>query len=119
MAQHIATAQTRPYCEKVRFIRKTSVEAAQNFKYAKKSDLIFIDARHDYSSVEEDFRIWRSMLAEDGIIAFHDSCPCLARPNLAAATGPVRLMREIEAGEHGNWNVVNRVDSITVVQKGR
>jgi predicted O-methyltransferase YrrM len=95
MARHIAVAQTRPYREKILFMRKTSVEAAQNFKYAKKSDLIFIDARHDYSSVAEDFRLWSPMLSENGMMAFHDSCISPARPDLDENVGPVRLMREI------------------------
>ncbi len=37
-----------------------------------KFKLIFIDADHTYNAVLEDFKLWRPLLEEGGLIAFHD-----------------------------------------------
>jgi hypothetical protein len=91
--------------------------AAMHKEFFKTCDLIFIDARHDYDSVLADFRAWQSNLSERGKIAFHDSRICTARPDLDLTNGVVKLLKEIEAGLHGPWTVLNAVDSISVIQK--
>lgn len=46
-----------------------SVLTASNF------DLIFIDARHDYVSVQHDIRKWRQKMNPGGILSGHDYSP--------------------------------------------
>lgn len=110
----IAKRSVQPWQSQLEFVRLTSLEAAQALPLYRQADLIFIDARHDYESVREDFENWSLLLDKNGLIAFHDSCICPARPDLTEETGPVRLCYEIAQGQHGAWKVVNQVDSITV-----
>ena len=97
----------------------TSVEAAHllPMQIQEKADLIFIDAKHDYLSVLEDFKCWAPMLSLTGVIAFHDSRTCAARPDLNDETGSVQLCNEFIQGKHGDWQVVGGVDSITVISR--
>jgi len=116
--QFIAKQSVKGYGDQYRFVKLTSVQASKFLNLKGQVDLIFIDARHDYESVFEDFRCWSPMLSSEGIMAFHDSRVCEARQDLTAQTGPVRLCNEIARGEHGDWKVVNAVDSITVISAG-
>ena len=113
--EHIAKQTVKHWKSQVKFVKMTSMEAANSLKFDSGVDLIFIDARHDYESVLEDFNSWSPLLGKNGIIAFHDSHVCAVRPDLHEDVGPVRLAREISEGKHGNWKVVKVVDSITVV----
>jgi predicted O-methyltransferase YrrM len=115
-AEYIAKQILKPWQSQVEFVKMTSIEAANTLKLKeKKADLIFIDARHDYDSVAEDFKSWVPMSCKDGIIAFHDSHICPARPDLNENVGSVRFVKEISEGKHGNWKVVEIVDSITAI----
>lgn len=116
-SEFIAKQTVKEWKSQVKFIRLTSSQAASILPIKGKADLIFIDARHDYQSVLEDFNCWVPMLVDDGVIAFHDSRICEARPDLNDRIGPVRLCNEIARGKHGNWQVVNAVDSITVISR--
>src|SRR5262249_35104099 len=60
---------------------------------------------------------WSPMLAEGAAIAFHDSHVCAARPELQPGDGPVRLMTEIAAGQHGPWTVVDSADRVAGVRR--
>ena len=113
----IAKRTLRPWRARVSFVKDTSINAANQLKLGDTADLIFIDARHDYVSVLEDFRCWASVLSNNGMIAFHDSRECEARPDLNRSVGPVQLCNEIAQGKHGNWKIVDHVDSITVISK--
>jgi predicted O-methyltransferase YrrM len=112
----VAAKSVEPWRGRSQFVREPSVQAAGKLSLEGKADLIFIDARHDYESVLEDFRCWSPMLAPGAPMAFHDSNPCPARPELGENEGPVRLMRQIERGEHGAWQVVGHADSVTIVK---
>ena len=114
-AEYIAKQILKPWQSQVEFVKMTSIEAANTLVLKEKADLIFIDARHDYDSVAEDFKSWVPMLCKDGIIAFHDSHICSARPDLNENVGSVRFAKEISEGKHGNWKVVKIVDSITAI----
>ena len=94
-----------------------SVAAAAMLPLQEKAELIFIDARHDYDSVLEDFRCWSPMLAKGAVMAFHDSHVCAARPDLDDGKGPVRLMREISEGKHGAWEMMGTADSVTAIRR--
>ncbi len=112
-AAFVAQRTTRPWREQARFVRATSLEAARELVLPRSADLVFIDADHSYGAVLADFEAWSTRLAQDGVIALHDSRPCPARPELDAATGPVRLALEIEQGQHGSWELVTEADSLT------
>ena len=116
-AEHIARRSVNRWAGRVRFVRLTSIAAARQLALDSPADLIFIDADHSYEAVRGDFLAWVPHLAPDGVIAFHDSRPCPARPDLDAATGPVRLVQEILRGEHGSWQLVAEADSICAVRR--
>jgi len=52
-------------------IRKTSVEAAKDFK-DRSLDIVYIDAEHDEDSIREDIRIWKKKIKFGGYLAGHD-----------------------------------------------
>jgi hypothetical protein len=114
----VATRTVKPWEERLTFIREPSVAAAAKLPLRAKAQLIFIDARHDYDSVLEDFRCWSPMLAQGAVMAFHDSHVCAARPDLDDEEGPVRLMREISEGKHGSWEILGNADSVTAIRRG-
>jgi predicted O-methyltransferase YrrM len=111
----VATKTVKPWLPRIEFVREPSVVAAEKLPLQGKAELIFIDARHDYASVLEDFKSWVPMLGTGAVMAFHDSHPCPARPELQPTDGPVRLMTEIASGQHGPWQVIDHADSVTVV----
>lgn len=113
----VAEKTVKPWSSRFEFVRRPSTVAAAELPLRGRAELIFVDARHDYASVLEDFQCWSPMLAEGATIAFHDSHICPARPELQPADGPVRLMTEITGGRHGPWEVVDTADSVTVVRR--
>jgi len=113
----VATQSVRPWQERVEFVRLPSDRAAVTLPLRGKADFIFIDARHDYESVRQDFQCWAPMLAEGAVMAFHDSRLCPARTEITPDDGPVRLMAEIAEGQHGAWKVVATCDSVTAIER--
>ena len=116
-AEHVARRSVRPWADRVRFVRSTSVAAARDVELPSPAELIFIDADHSYRAVRDDFRAWAPHLAPGGAIAFHDSRRCPARPELDEGTGPVRLVDEILRREHGAWSLAAEADSISVFRR--
>jgi predicted O-methyltransferase YrrM len=114
----VARRSVQPWAERVRFVRRASSAAARELALDQGAELIFIDADHSYAAVREDFLAWAPHLAPRGLLAFHDSRPCPARPDLDAATGPVRLAAEILGGMHGDWSLAAEADSIAAFQRG-
>jgi predicted O-methyltransferase YrrM len=117
--EYIARRTVQGFEDRIEFLKQTSMEAFQVLQgqLADKADLIFIDARHDYASVYEDFEAWSTLLSHHGVLALHDSHPCPARADLDLHAGPVQLSREIANGKFSNWRIVEHVDSITVVAR--
>jgi predicted O-methyltransferase YrrM len=113
----VATRAVRPWQDRAEFVRLPSDQAAATLPLQGKADFIFIDARHDYDSVREDFQCWAPMLAEGAVLAFHDSRLCPARTDIGPNDGPVRLMAEIAGGQYGAWNVVATCDSVTAIER--
>jgi predicted O-methyltransferase YrrM len=113
----VATKAVKPWPERARFIRLPSRAAAETLSLRGMAEFIFIDARHEYEFVLEDFQSWVPMLAPGGAMAFHDSRVCDARGDIDESSGPVRLMREVGAGQHGPWQVVATADSVTVLRR--
>lgn len=113
----VAAKSVSAFERRSEFVRKPSSVAATSLPVRGKAELVFIDARHDYDSVLEDFRCWAPLLASGAAIAFHDSRMCAARPDLTTASGPVQLMNEIASGQHGPWTITDTADSVTVVRR--
>jgi predicted O-methyltransferase YrrM len=111
----VARRSVRPWSRKVRFVRATSLEASSSLSLPQKADLVFIDAVHSYEAVRDDMLAWAPRLRPGGILAFHDSRCCAARPDLTPDTGPVRLMDEVRRGLHGTWQLADTADSLTAV----
>ncbi len=111
-AEHVAKAVLRPWQGRVRFMRRASVDAARELLDLR-ADFVFVDAVHTYEAVREDFLVWQERLAPNGVIAFHDSRPYPARPDLDERVGPVRLVREILGGAFGGWRTAGEADSVT------
>ncbi len=66
--------EMRRYGDRVRFIRKSSVEASHEVE-DRSLDLVFIDAVHLYENVKEDIASWWPKVRNTGIIAgddYHD-----------------------------------------------
>lgn len=60
-----------PLQDKIKIIRKTSVQAAKSFK-PNSVDFVFIDGNHDTQSVQSDIDAWYPKVKVGGIIAGHD-----------------------------------------------
>ena len=104
---------------KAEFVRMTSLEAAATVRLHRPAELIFIDADHSYEAVKADFLAWHSHLADDGLIAFHDSRLSPKRPDLPADAGPVRFAIELAAGGMGRqWKLTDSVDTLSVFRRG-
>jgi predicted O-methyltransferase YrrM len=116
--ERIARRSVRRWRDRVHFLRLSSLAAAARWEAeAGLVDLVFLDADHSYGAVLDDFMAWSALLAPDGLVAFHDSRRCPARPELDAATGPVRLVDEILDGQHGAWTFGAEADSIAVFRR--
>jgi carbamoyltransferase len=63
-AARIARRAGRALFERVRFVRRASLEAAEPWPQDRKADLIFLDAWHEYDSVSSDLAAWSRQLAE-------------------------------------------------------
>jgi predicted O-methyltransferase YrrM len=116
--ERIARRGVRPWAGRVRFVRLPSIAAAAMLAAEHPVELIFIDADHSYRAVRDDFLAWSRLLAADGVLAFHDSRRCPARPELDATTGPVQLVDEMLRGEHGAWSLVAEADSVAAIRRG-
>ena len=57
------------------FIRKTSIEAAKDFK-DESLDFVYIDGNHDLLNVVLDITLWSPKVRKGGIIGGHDYTPC-------------------------------------------
>lgn len=66
-----AIAQLDPYSKRIKWIFKTSVEAAKQIK-DNSLDFVYIDADHSLVSVWEDIMVWTPKVKRGGILAGHD-----------------------------------------------
>jgi predicted O-methyltransferase YrrM len=117
LTRAVAQKAVRPWQSRVEFVRQPSHVAAGLLRLQAKADLIFIDAVHEYDAVLQDFTCWAPMLAQDGVIAFHDSHPTPSRPELVHGQGVPRLLDEIGEGKHGAWDVIGDVESVTAIRR--
>lgn len=68
-------------------------------------DLIFIDGAHEYDAVRDDWLNYSSMVAEGGLVAFHDIRPAEHRGH-----GVDRLWQEIKSAGSRTLEIVEMVD---------
>jgi predicted O-methyltransferase YrrM len=66
-----------PPTQKFEFIRQRSFhhstrENLRNLLGGREIDLLFIDGDHSYAAVRSDYEMYHPLVAEDGMIAFHD-----------------------------------------------
>lgn len=66
-----AIKNTAPYRAKAQILRMPSPEAAVNFSSGS-IDVIYIDGRHDFTSVRLDLAAWWRVLRPGGLLAGHD-----------------------------------------------
>lgn len=92
-------------------IRKTSLEAAKDFKdYS--LDAVYIDAEHDYASVKSDIRTWKWKVKDGGIISGHD----YHLPHIANILAEEELVNELTVYPDTSWSVrVRRLPTIGLV----
>jgi len=94
ITEHLAKAGVT---EQVEIVRKTSGEAAKNWK--DKIDLIFIDGDHSYEGVKADWELFLPHMSEFGVVVFHDTLwdlrpdPKLSRSDM----GVPRFVEELRA----------------------
>lgn len=114
-AEFIAKQHLKDYVNSIHFVKMPSKAASKYFNLKGKVDLIFIDLKHDYESVFENFSYWASMLSPKGIMVFPYSRLCQERPDLNYKSGAIRLCEEIARGKYGEWKIVDTFEWITVI----
>lgn len=97
------------------FVRQYSRQAADELNID--IEFAFIDGDHAYEAVLFDWRFWTRKVVRGGVVALHDS-RLFDGGWTTLETGPVRLVHEIQAGEHGrSFELVDAVDSLSVFQR--
>ena len=114
-AEYITKRTVKSYSNLIQFVKIHSLEAVEYLKLELQPDFIFINNSHQYASVVEEFRSCASILSPQGIIAFPYSRTCKDKPGLNPKSGALQLCNEIARGEHGNWEIVNTFEWITVI----
>ncbi|CAE7710441.1 unnamed protein product, partial [Symbiodinium sp. CCMP2456] len=67
----VAKQRMQPYANRTTWINDLSTAASSKVADGS-ADIVFIDAAHDYKSVQEDLRHWASKVRPGGILAGHD-----------------------------------------------
>ena len=83
--------------EYVEFCKGFTADWAERLKHIK-FHFIFIDADHHYESCLQDFKLWSPLVAENGLLAFHDT----------SFSTVDRVIRE----ELDDWELIHHVHSI-------
>lgn len=100
----------------VQWVRKTSVEAAQDFSASEPRpiDFLFIDAGHRFEDVKLDWELWSGLIAPNGVVGIHDSRSSPKR-NLEGVGSAVFTQQVIRVDER--FDCVEEVDSLTVLRR--
>ncbi|HVQ40327.1 MAG TPA: class I SAM-dependent methyltransferase, partial [Pyrinomonadaceae bacterium] len=99
----------------VRWIQDFSQNVSKNWR--EPVDFLFIDGDHSYEGCLRDWREWSPFVNLGGIVAFHDA---RLFPNgwTRSNSGPVRVAKELfYEGQSSQWEIVDEVDSLLIVQK--
>jgi predicted O-methyltransferase YrrM len=101
--------------EFVEIVRKTSDEAAKDWKH--KIDLIFIDGDHSYEGVKRDWELFLPHLSEFGVVVFHDTLWDL-RPDAKLSRADMGVPRFVDELRDAGYPVIT-IDQnfgVTLVQ---
>jgi predicted O-methyltransferase YrrM len=82
-------------------IKKTSVEASRDFEDAS-LDLVYIDAEHDYNSVNTDVSLWKHKVKNGGILSGHD----WTLPHIFTILSEQNLLNDLEVYSDSSWSVI-------------
>lgn len=96
--------ETFKVSEIVTSIRMTSKEASCTFSTP--IGLLFIDGRHEFEFVQEDFNLWAPKIAVGGIIAFHDC---------TESSGPQKVVDHLI--QMPNYKLIETVLSLSILEK--
>ena len=77
-------------------------------------DFMFIDGDHSYEGVQTDWQLWSPLVVPGGVVALHDSRSYELRS--IDHVGAARFTRDVILAD-SNFEVVDTVDSVTVVQR--
>jgi predicted O-methyltransferase YrrM len=97
----------------VNWMRTSGVDAARHHGPV---DFVFIDGDHSEQGLLADWRAWSSLVETGGVIALHDSRSTPDRPIDDA--GSVKVTNEVIVRDP-RFGVVETVDSLTVLRRGR
>jgi predicted O-methyltransferase YrrM len=76
--------------------QEQTVERVRQLLNGRSVDFLFIDGDHAYESVKNDFNLYSPLVADDGVIAFHDIVPGL--PSLVG--GVPQFWQEVKRQYH-------------------
>jgi predicted O-methyltransferase YrrM len=100
---------------RVVWIEEFSFDAARNWR--DQIDFLFIDGDHSEAGVQRDWDDWNRFVIPGGVVAFHDARTFPGgwpQPDW----GPVRVVDKLfRAGKVCDWQVVQEVDSLMVVER--
>jgi predicted O-methyltransferase YrrM len=98
----------------VTWVRRTGAEAARELAGFAPYDFVFVDGDHSYEGLRADWTGWRGLLAENGIIALHDSRSTPERP--IEDCGSVQFTSRIILLDRC-FEVVDTINSLTVLRR--
>jgi predicted O-methyltransferase YrrM len=100
----------------VTWLQMTGVEAARVCRETARVpiDFIFIDGDHSYEGLRADWEAWSPLVAPDGIIALHDSCP--SPTHHIEAAGSVAFTREVILRDP-LFEVIETINTLTVIRR--
>jgi predicted O-methyltransferase YrrM len=100
----------------ITWMRKSGADAARELTGCQPFDFVFIDGDHTYEGLHADWSGWRPLLAENGVVALHDSRSTPERPIEDA--GSVQFTSKVILHDRC-FEVVDTVNSLTVLRRVR
>jgi predicted O-methyltransferase YrrM len=98
---------------RVEFLEMLSAAAAEKLGGVE-FDFVFVDGDHSWEGVSTDWSLWSPKIAEEGIIALHDSRSHAGRS--IDHTAVVRFTRQF-IHHDDRFQIVDEVDSLTVLRR--
>jgi predicted O-methyltransferase YrrM len=89
------------HIENIIKIRKSSVEASNDFK-DESLDLVYVDAEHDPISVRSDINAWKNKIKSGGILCGHD----FYLPHIYTILYEENLINDLITYPDSSWSVV-------------
>jgi len=89
----ITIKELKPFGRRSRIIKNTSAKVSKIF-FNNSIDFIYIDALHDYESVQEDIRLWWPKIKKGGILSGHDYTKRLNEQEKNKEFGVIKAVNE-------------------------